>query len=845
LAFISRRVTASQPFRGLHGRFLFGALALLIVLLGSGILAEFHLDRQQQRRAEHLQQRQTALTASRVLRNAFWDATHFLQLFSLNPRPQYERKALQALHRGRREARRLAGTPWVQRHGQARLARQLRQEIGTLAEEAKGFFATRRDPERLYPTLGVMRERLAPASVSFLNTAGLATRSADSSPGKAQDLFRKVRYLWSRLVAEFRLYMTARVGLLGSNGDGTRIRNLESFSAEIADILSRLARLGEQGALNLVQTRALQDLQEDRSRWLAGFRKVRRVHENFSWRTDFPLIRNTLHPRYESIQGMLLQLDKRIEASAAQDAAAITTVAQKIAAIIWTLLLVHLLVVVVGYLFLRRGILSPLARLNGALRQEAQGNAGPEFVPGGPREIQEVANAFGVLRQEVRSRETALEHQAFHDPLTGLPNRALLEERLEQALSHAVATGGRGALLMLDLDFFKEINDAFGHPMGDKVLSLIAARLSSQVQDSDTIARFGGDEFGVLLPEAAPEDAGQLASRILQALHEKLAVGDRELHVGASIGVAHFPEHGEDAENLIRVADLAMYEAKRTRQGIAVFHPHQDKDTTERLTRVNELFEAIQRGNVPLFFQPKVDTRTGGVVGAEALLRWGPPDSHPWPPPEVFAMAERAGAARDLTRRILDNAIREGAAWHRQGRDLTLAVNLSVNDLQIPDLADYIRQRLNAWGLPARRLELEVTEDAMMADPERAHRVLAELRAFGIRIAVDDYGTGYSSLAYLKGLPVDVLKIDKSFVMALAEEPANQAIVRSTVELGHSLGLEVVAEGVENEEGLTLLTRWQCERAQGYYLGAPMPSGSFQQHLDPEPLPDPARSAED
>ncbi|HKL76953.1 MAG TPA: EAL domain-containing protein, partial [Gammaproteobacteria bacterium] len=277
------------------------------------------------------------------------------------------------------------------------------------------------------------------------------------------------------------------------------------------------------------------------------------------------------------------------------------------------------------------------------------------------------------------------------------------------------------------------------------------------------------------------------------------------------------------------------YEAKRTRQGLVVFHPNHQSDVSERLTRINELFEDIHHARIPLHYQPKVDTASGTVVGAEALLRWGPGDSHLLPPPEVFAMAERAGVAQDLTLRVLNAAIRQCAAWRTAGWDLTVAVNLSVNDLQMPNLIDRVREGLSAWDLPARRLELEITENAMMAEPERAHRVLAELRALGIRIAVDDYGTGYSSLAYLKGLPVDVLKIDKSFVMELAEDPHDQAIVRSTVELGHSLGLEVVAEGVENEAGQALLTQWQCQRAQGFHLGRPMDPADFLRHVTDGP----------
>ncbi|HKJ88240.1 MAG TPA: GGDEF domain-containing phosphodiesterase, partial [Gammaproteobacteria bacterium] len=321
------------------------------------------------------------------------------------------------------------------------------------------------------------------------------------------------------------------------------------------------------------------------------------------------------------------------------------------------------------------------------------------------------------------------------------------------------------------------------------------------------------------------------AGKLLSGLQAPLGSASGDLHIGGSMGIALFPEHGEDPETLIRRADLAMYEAKRLRQGFAEFHSDHHPDAVERLTRVRDLYEDISQDRVEIHFQPQVDLASDTITGGEALLRWGPPEAPPLSPPDVFDMAERAGALQALTRRILNAALRECACARRAGERPRMAVNLSANDLQSPSLLQNVRNGLAAWELPAGHLELEITENAMMADAERARRVLSELRSLGLRIAVDDYGTGYASLGYLKELPVDILKIDKSFVIDLTEDSANQAIVRSTIDLGHSLGLEVVAEGVEFPEALELLRIWGCDRAQGFYLGRPLSPGDWRDAL--------------
>ncbi len=419
--------------------------------------------------------------------------------------------------------------------------------------------------------------------------------------------------------------------------------------------------------------------------------------------------------------------------------------------------------------------------------------------------------------------EAALEHQALHDSLTDLPNRVLLHDRLQQAIRAAERTRSSVALLVMDLDRFKEVNDTFGHHTGDLLLEQLGERLGSVLRSSDTIARLGGDEFAVLLPTATVEDARQIAERLLQVLEEPFTLGGLQLEIDASIGIALSPDHGQDADALLRRADVAMYVAKRKNVGHALYTADQDEHSPMRLAMVSELRRAIDQDELSLYFQPKLDLETGEVTCAEALVRWDHP-THGLLSPDVFVpIAEQTGLIRPLARWVLDAALRQCNRWRRDGLDLSVAVNLSMRNLHDPEVVDTIRQLLLRWGIPPARLAIEITESSLMADAARAMDVLGRLRGMGVSVSIDDFGTGYSSLAYLKRLPVNELKIDKSFVAHVARDDNDAAIVRSTIGLAHDLGLSVVAEGIEDQQTLEFLAGLGCDVAQGYFISRPLP----------------------
>ena len=421
-----------------------------------------------------------------------------------------------------------------------------------------------------------------------------------------------------------------------------------------------------------------------------------------------------------------------------------------------------------------------------------------------------------------KEAERALEHEALHDALTNLPNRVFLQLRLERAIATARTEDAHFAVLLLDLDRFKEVNDTFGHQYGDALLQQAARRLQSTLRESDTVARLGGDEFAVLLPRADQTHATKLAGKLLRCLEDQFVVRMQQVDVGTSIGIAVYPEHGEDATMLIKHADTAMYVAKRTRSGFAVYEAEHDEHTPSRFALTAALRHAIEHDELLLHYQIKVEVRSGGVDTVEALARWYHPERGLLEPPDFIPMAEQTGLIKPLTRWVLGEALRQCCRWHETGLDLCVAVNISAQNLQDPGLIDTIVGLLDETGRQPSDLALEITESALMADSTRAMETLTALHEMGVKIAIDDFGTGYSSLSYLSRLNADELKIDKSFVIQMLANEGDRFITQAVIDLGHNLGLQVVAEGVEDQETWNRLVALGCDQVQGHFLSGPL-----------------------
>ncbi len=424
------------------------------------------------------------------------------------------------------------------------------------------------------------------------------------------------------------------------------------------------------------------------------------------------------------------------------------------------------------------------------------------------------------------------EHQALHDGLTGLPNRTLFRDRIEQAIAVAEREGAQVAVAMMDLDRFKDINDSLGHHAGDALLVEIGKRLRGLLRSSDTVARLGGDEFGVLISKPHSErDVIVVIEKIRAALEQPVTIDGLGLPAEGSIGIAMFPHHGEDVDTLLRHADVAMYGAKEEKAGYAFYEQSRNESDPARLTLVSELRRAIDRRELELYYQPKAQLASGTVESVEALLRWNHPTRGLVGPDEFIPLAQQTGLIKPLTLYVLDEALRQCRAWQRAGMTLCVAVNLSVRNLLDADFPDQVKDLLKKWRVEPALLELEITESTMLSDPVRTKRVLDKLSAMGVALSIDDFGTGYSSLAYLSQLPVNEIKIDRSFVMNMADSDNDAVIVRSTIDLARNLGLHVVAEGVETEQAWDRLSELGCTLAQGYYLSRPVPAAELTEWL--------------
>jgi diguanylate cyclase (GGDEF)-like protein len=441
------------------------------------------------------------------------------------------------------------------------------------------------------------------------------------------------------------------------------------------------------------------------------------------------------------------------------------------------------------------------------------------LLPAVERELREAA-----MRRDRKRADETVQYLAYHDVLTDLPNRALFCDRLRQALLVGHRESKPLALLLMDLNRFKEVNDTFGHHYGDLLLRQIGPRLGSCLRESDTVARIGGDEFAILLHDTQLEGATLTAKKVLKKLEASFRLEEETVEIGASIGIAFYPDHGKEAETLFQKADMAMYVTKQAGGGYAAYHPEHEEKRPYRLMLTGKLRRAIDYGGLVLYYQPQLNLKTNRVIGVEALARWPHPHLGLIPPDQFIPLAEQTGLIKPFTQWVLKAVSCQFKQWEQAGLRIHVSVNLSAKNLQETKLPDQVAEMIETGRLEPSLLEFEITESMIMADPPRALEVLTRLNALGISLSIDDFGAGYSSLGYLKKLPVQKIKIDKSFMMDRLQDENDIIIVKSIINMGHNLGLEVIAEGVEDQETQDHLKALGCDAVQGYYICDPLPS---------------------
>ena len=825
----------TSPRQSLRYRYLLLATIMAIsLIIGAGV-ASWYVKDVSTNNANSLHMKDEVSDVISNFRRSFWNVNQIVNSLMVTSDSEHHKKIIFYLNLSEQQIRSLQDNKIVSKDKQlSLLAQDLQEDFEVLRGDIEQLIKFRGDINWVYPMLPFIRTTLNESNTEFETAVDLALNEIESeSGGKYKNenyhKFHEIRDLWRSKILNFRAVIIRFAGLNVSR-DIAQEKNIEIIHNLINKSISELYKINEETTLGFETEVALEIMKYRSEKWYKDFLELKKIRESGVWRSDLVFFENKIQPDQEHILMDINALEERLSEWSANKISIVEDVAYKINVELWGLSALGLLFVGIVYIMLDRYLLLPIAKISDAISTEG-GNIDHMKLPRfGSREIHTLISSFNSMRQQIHQRQIALERQALTDSLTGLPNRALLNDRLGQSIQSAKRDDKPMTLLILDLDRFKDINDTLGHQTGDIMLQKIGERLNNCVRSSDTVARMGGDEFAVVCPDGDKKAVQSLIDKIVECIEEEIEVEGQHLYVGASIGVALYPQDGEDIETLIRHADIAMYAAKNSNKSYIFFDKNLDQHSIEDLSLLRDLRTEITNptGQISVHYQPQINLFSREVIGAEALLRWEHPAYGYIPPDKFIRIAEQSGLISNLSFHVLERAIADCANWNQQNINIDVSVNLSVHDLQNPELATMVSNCLEEAGLDENKLCLEITESVVMHDPVRAREVLTQLHNMGIKLYIDDYGTGFSSLAYIKLLPIDGLKIDKSFVIDMLEDENDFIIVRSTIDMAHSLGLQVIAEGVEQHEALLKLRNQKCDFAQGFDIARPMAEESFQ-----------------
>lgn len=816
----------------MRGRLILFASLMGIAVLGLALFGHLKSVDADEALSDSQSRRSVLLGKLQGIRQAIIQTHNALHLFLLDPAGvDREQNVRLNLDHATRYVNELNGHPWLAGKSIRNTGQALISNLTAFATEVEELITTRKNARLQFPALAHSNNVMRPSRRNANSAIALVVNQvAGENNPKLYALVVAMRAHWKQMVSNYRLYLANRVGSFGEADLPRQEESIDILFQSMFEKISLLRKMDEAGELEFEVSDAFNDFAVNAINWYEkGFVEVRRIHHTDAWRMDAKLVTQILSPRLGQISDLLNIVGRDIEILTSQRLTDMLDVSDKQTTIIWAITGLGFCFLLACLLAMEKLVFRPLALVANALKSEGEGNKEIILPRSLTTETRDLVQAFEGMRMQVHNRQMALEYQALHDTLTGLPNRALLEDRLIQEIFSARRDGGRFALVFVDLDRFKEVNDTLGHAVGDMLLRDVGARIQKALRTVDTVARMGGDEFAILLPGSDERQVLQIAAKVVDSLKQEFMLEGIHVYTDASLGIAVYPGHGIDSKTLIQHADVAMYVAKRDQAGPTMYNPQHDRYSRGRLALISDMRDAVDQGELSLHYQPIIDINDGSIVGAEALLRWVHPQYGQIPADQLITMAEQTGQINKLTLKVLDRALAQHRAWFDDNIDLNLSVNLSAYDLKNPDIVRRIQEVLTKNGIPANSLTLELTESAMMVDLVNVVEILTQLDRMGVQIAIDDFGTGFSSLSYLKTLPVDVLKIDRSFIANMDHEENDAIIVRSTIDLAHNLGLRVVAEGVETSDALGLLGILSCDSVQGFHLSKPMDGESFKQ----------------
>lgn len=712
---------------------------------------------------------------------------------------------------------------------------ELSGKINQLGKSAETVFNIRTNAMQQYPSLDVTARFMRPIRNKLHTVFDLAL--SDIQESKEQPLTTEVIDLihaqttWLRTVSEYRLYLTNRFGSFNQAIMREQEQGIDNHITELREKVNKILKPARKGFYGFEGSEEILKLPELVEQWGHAYSKVKAINNSNNWRRDSEYMRTVIVPLENDIGNIIEQIDSSLSTRHHQLMNDLRKSASSHNFLLAGVISIFLIYIIASLFLLKTMLIKPIALIAKTLKEEADNPSSlTRLQLNQTTETKDLIDAFVSMGQQVASRQKELEYHALHDPLTSLPNRMLLNQRLEYQTLIANREKTKFSLLFLDLNRFKEINDTLGHHIGDELLAQISQRLSDLIRNVDTVARLGGDEFAVLLPQTDRNQAVTVAQKISATLRKGFSISNYSLQVSTSIGITEFPSDGDNLQRIIQHADIAMYSCKKNKSNYEFYDPEEDTLSLAQVSLGRDLKQAIENHSLEMHFQPKVDLQTGEINGAEALLRWNHPEMGYINPEKIIEVAERAELLDHLTYWIIHQSI-QTCSHSGLPDSFDLSINLAVQSLRDSNLITETRNAIEMNPGFTHRLTFEVTESAMMNNPEQSIKILNALKKLGIKISIDDFGTGFSSLAYLKQLPVSQLKIDRSFVMDMQDDESDRAIVLSTINLSHSLGLDVVAEGVENLPTARLLKGMNCNSAQGYYFSKPVAAGDFLQFL--------------
>lgn len=823
----------------LRGRYALVTLLLSVSLLTGSIVGQSNLTKNRDIITSNIATRNQLLQRSRHIRTTVWEARESLSLYLLMPNQQhYPDYVHLAVEQAIEHTEQLKRHTWIKQQKKEKSIEKLRLALLAFDDAVTQLIKIRSNPDKQYPSMTIARNTMQIYNTEIVNALNVAlTEIIEESQNKLTPnykKFTKIQLLWGQMISLFRIYLANSIGSYDVNSIPLQERAIQTIYDEIKLNIDSLKKISKDGALGFESSDALIAIDNAFKKWHIGFQKILKVHKSNNWRADVTVVKELVEPYIDRIWSILQSLDIAIESSSNEDVKTLTQIAEEQAIVLWVITIIGLVFLAMGFYFLELLVLRPIANVSQALKHEAVGDEQKEFsIDTSIHETRNLVDAFDEMRLQVHERQNQLEHQALHDSLTGLANRTLLFDRLQYSIRTSRRENKSLALLMLDLDRFKEVNDTLGHQVGDALLVEIGLRLKETLREADTVARLGGDEFAILLSNTDEHQARVISEKIHTALEEMFHINDLKLYIKASIGIVLYPEHGKSANALLQKADVAMYVAKRNKLGHSFYDADHDQHSVGRLALMSDLRIALKKDQLELHYQPKISLDSGEVTGFEALLRWKHKKLGDIPPGQIIPLAEQTGMINEITKWVLKKVLLQLQEWRKQDVNLNISVNLSVYSIYDIELIKEVKQMLSDNIAINHHLTLEITESAMMEQPDQAVEVLSHFDKLGVRISIDDFGTGFSSLAYLKRLPVDELKIDKSFVLDMHENENDAVIVRSTIDLAHNLGLDVVAEGIENKDSYDLLCILGCDTAQGYFISHPLPVNELNDLLHP------------